>query len=101
MFSPADTHVVICDSQRLLGPVATICVADCAPVIVKAPKEGHQDALLLQACLRDPAKAAKPRVWPEAALLPIDPELQLAVPTTAYHWVQALQDRPPLCPFRL
>ena len=85
MFSPADTHIPICDPQRLPGPETGFHVADCARVIVKALQEGNHHALLLQARLKDHAKAAKPGVWPEAALLPTDMQLQLAVPTTVYH----------------
>ena len=35
-------------------------MADCARVIVKALREGEYHALLLQVCLKDNAKAAKP-----------------------------------------
>ena len=89
MFSPADAHIAIYDPQRLPGPEATICVADCARVIVKTLREGDQHALLLQARFNDHAGAAKPRVWAEVALLPADLELQLAVTTSVYHWLQA------------
>ena len=41
--------------------------------------------------LQDNAKAAKPGVWPAAAH-PANLELQLAVPTTVYHWLQAFHD---------
>ena len=77
MFSPADAHIAICDHQSLPGPAAKICVADCARVIVKALPEGDRHALLLKARLKDHARAAKPGVWPAAAL-PADLELQLA-----------------------
>ena len=60
MLSPTDAHIIICDPQRLLGPELTICVADCARVIVKAPLEGDHHTLMLQARLKDHAKAAKP-----------------------------------------
>ena len=92
MFSPADAHIVICDPQRLPGPEATIRMAGCARVIVKALKEGDHHALLLQARLKDHAKEAKAGVWSKAALLPVDLELQLMVPTTVYHWLQAFHD---------
>ena len=91
MFSPADAHIAVCDPQRLPGPEAVICVADCARMIVKALREGELHTLLLLVRLRDNAKAARPGVW-LAALLPADLELQLAVPTTVYHWLQALHD---------
>ena len=91
MFSPADAHIAVCDPERQPGPVAVIHVADCARVIVQALREGDHQALLLQARLRDNARAAKPGVWPAAAL-PADLELLLAVPTTVYHCVQALHD---------
>ena len=60
-------------------------------MIVKALREGEHHALVLQVCLKDNAKAAKPGVWPAAAH-PVDLELQLAVPTTVYHWLQAFHD---------
>ena len=66
-------------------------MADCARVIVKALREGEHHALLLKVPLKDNAKAAKPRPWPAAAR-PTDLELQLAVPTTVYHWVQSSHD---------
>ena len=66
-------------------------MADCARVIVKALQEGDHHALLLQARLKDPAKAANPAVWLEAAL-PADLELQLAVPTTVYQRLQTFHD---------
>ena len=91
MFSPADTHIAVCDPEHLPGPEAVIRVADCARVIVKALREGEHHALLLQARLKDNARAAKPGVWPAAALL-ADLELQVAVPTTVYHWFQAFHD---------
>ena len=58
---------------------------------VKALREGEHHALLLQVRLRDNAKAAKPGVWPAAAR-PADLELQLAVATTVYHWLQPFRD---------
>ena len=88
MFSPADAHIAVCNPERLSGPEAVIRVADCARMIVKALREGEHHALLLQVCLKDNAKAAKPKIWPAAAH-PADLELQLAVPTTVYHWPQA------------
>ena len=91
MFSPADAHIAVCDPKRLSGPEAVIRVADCARVIVKALREGKNHALLLQVCLKNNAKAAKPGVWPAAAR-PADLELQLAVPTTVYQWLQAFHD---------
>ena len=91
MFSPADAHIVVCDPERLLGPKAVVCVADCTRVIVKALQEGEHHALLLQIRLKDNARAARPGVWPAAAH-PADLELQLAVPTTVYHWLQAIHD---------
>ena len=91
MFSPADAHIAVCDPERLPGPEAVIRVADCARVIVKALREGERHALLLQARLEDNPKAAKPGVWPAAAR-PADLELQLVVPTTVYHWLQAFHD---------
>ena len=90
--SPADAHIAICNPQRLQGPEATIRVADCARMIIKALREGDHHALMLQARLKDHARAAKPGVWPEATLLPMDLELQLAVPTTVYHWLHAFHD---------
>ena len=75
MFSPADTHIAICDPERLPGPEAMIRVADCARVFVKALREGEHHALLLQARLKDNARAAKPEMWPAAAL-PADLELR-------------------------
>ena len=91
MFSPADAHIVVCDPERLPGPEAVVCVADCTRTIVKALREGEHHALLLQVRLKDNAKAARPGVWPAAAH-PADLELQLAVPTTVYHWLQAFHD---------
>ena len=88
-FGPADAQLVVRNSQRLLGPKATICVANCASVIVKALRLGNHHTLVLQARLRDHAKAGKAGVWPVLTLLPIDLELQLAVPTTVYHWLEA------------
>ena len=91
MFSPADAHIVVCDPERLLGPEAVIRVADCTRMIVKALREGEHHALLLQVRLKDNARAARPGLWPAAAH-PVDLELQLAVPTTVYHWLQAFHD---------
>ena len=91
MFSPADAQIAVCDPQRLPGPAAVIRVADCARMIVKALQEGEHHALLLQVSLKDNAKAAKPGVWPAAAR-PANLELQLAIPTTVYHWLQAFHD---------
>ena len=90
-FSPADRHIVVCDPERLPGPVAVVCVADCTRMIVKALREGEHHALLLQVRLKDNARAARSGVWPAAAQ-PADLELQLAVPTTVYHWLQAFHD---------
>ena len=91
MFSPADTHIVVCDPERLPGPEAVVRVADCTRMIVKALREGEHHALVFQVRLKDNARAARPGVWPAAAH-PADLELQLAVPTTVYHWLQAFQD---------
>ena len=60
-------------------------------MIVKALREGEHHALLLQVRLKDNARAARPGVWLSAAH-PADLELQLAVPTTVYHWLQAFHD---------
>ena len=60
-------------------------------MIVKALREGEHHALLLHVRLKDNARTAKPGVWPAAAH-PADLELQLAVPTTVYHWLQAFHD---------
>ena len=60
-------------------------------MIVKALREGEHHALLLQVRLKDNARAARPGVWPAAAH-PANLELQLAVPTTVYHWLQAFHD---------
>ena len=60
MFSPADAHMAVCDPEGLPGPEAVIRVADCARLIVKALQEGEYHALLLQARLKDNARAAKP-----------------------------------------
>ena len=92
MFSPADAHLAICNRTRLPGREATIRVANCACVIAKALREGDHHALLLPADFSDNSKAAKLGVWPEALLLRVDLELQLAVPTTVYHWLEALHD---------
>ena len=91
MFSLADAHIVVCDPERLPGPEAVVCVADCTRMIIKALREGEQHALLLQVRLKDNARAARPGVWPAAAQ-PANLELQLAVPTTVYHWLQAFHD---------
>ena len=91
MFSPADAHIVVCDTERLPGPEALVCVADCTHMIVKALREGEHHALLLQVRLKDNARAAKPGLWPAAAH-PANLQLQLAVPTTVYHWLQAFHD---------
>ena len=91
MFSPADAHIVVCDPERLPGPEAVVRVADCTRMILKALREGGHHALLLQVRLKDNAWAARPGVWPAAAH-PADLELQLAVPTTVYHWLQAFHD---------
>ena len=91
MFSLADAHIVVCDPERLPGPEAVIRVADCTRMIVKALREGEHHALLLQVRLKDNARAARPGVWPAAAH-PADLELQLAVPTAVYHWLQAFHD---------
>ena len=88
MFSPADAHIAVCDPERLPAAEAVILMADCPRVIVKALPEGEHHALLLQVRLKNNAKAAKPGVWPAAAR-PADLELQLAVPTTVYHWLHA------------
>ena len=92
MFSPADAHIAICDLQRLLGPEATICVAESPRVIPKGLQQGDHHPLLLQARLKDHDGAAKPRLRPEAVLLPVDLELQLAVPPTVYEWLEAFGD---------
>ena len=91
MFSPADEHIAVCDPERLPGPDAVIRVADCARMIVKALREGEHHTLLLQVRLKDNAKATNPGGWPAAAH-PADLELQLAIRTTVYHWLQAFHD---------
>ena len=91
MFSPADAHIVVCDPERLPGPEAVVRVADCTPMVVKALREGKHHAFLLQVPLKDNAKAARPGVW-LATAHPADLELQLPVPTTVYHWLQAFHD---------
>ena len=91
MFSPADAIIVVCDPERLPGPEAVVRVADCTRMIVKALREGEHHTLLLQVRLKDNARAAKPGVWPAGAQR-ADLELQLAVPTTVYHWLQAFHD---------
>ena len=88
MFSLAEAHIVVCDPERLPGPEAVVRVADCTRMIIKALREGEHDALLLQVRLKDNSRAARPGVWPAAAH-PADLELQLAVLTTVYHWLQA------------
>ena len=91
MFSLADAQIAVCNPERLPGPEAVISAADCTRMIVKVLRVGEHHALLLQVPLRDNGKAAKPGVWPAAAL-PAHLELQLAVSTTVYHWLQAFQD---------
>ena len=91
MFSPAYAHILVCDPERLPGPEAVVRVADCTCMIVKALREGEHHALLLQVWLKDNARAARPGVWPAAAH-PADLQLQLAVRTTVYHWLQAFRD---------
>ena len=91
MFSPADAHIVVGDPKRLPGPEAVIRVADCTRMIIKALREGEHHALLLQVRLKDNARAARPGLWPAAAH-PADLELQLAVLTAVYHWLQAFHD---------
>ena len=91
MFSLADAHIAVCDPERLPGPEAVIRVADCARVIVKARWDGEHHALLLQVRLKDNARAATPGTWPVTTLT-ANLELQLAVPTTVYHWLQAFHD---------
>ena len=91
MLSGADAHIAVWDPERLLGPEALICVVHCARVIVQALRERDHRALLLQASLQYSARAAKLGVG-LAAALPADLELQLAVPTTVYHWLQAFHD---------
>ena len=91
MFSPADAHIVVCDPERLPGPEAVVRVADCTRMIVKALRKGEHHGLLLQVRLKDNDRAGRPGVWPAAAH-PADLELQLVVPTTVYHWLQAFHD---------
>ena len=91
MFSPADTHIIVCDPERLPGPEDVVHVADCTRMIVKALQKGEHQALLLQVRLKDNDRAARPGVWPAAAQ-PADLELHLVVPTTVYHWLQAFHD---------
>ena len=91
MFSRADVHIVVCDPERLPGPEAVVRVADCTRMFVKALRGGEHHALLLQVRLEDNATAARPGVWP-AAGHPANLELQLAVPTTVCHWLQAFHD---------
>ena len=88
LFSPAEAHIVVCDPEGLPGPEAVVRVADCTRIIVSALLEGEHHTLLLQVRLKDNARAAKPGLWPAAAH-PADLELQLAVPTRVYHWLQA------------
>ena len=90
-FSPADAHIVVCAPDRLPGPEAIVRVADCTRMIVKALQEGEHHALLLQVRLKDNASTARPGLWP-AAVHPADLELQLAVLTAVYHWLQAFHD---------
>ena len=52
---------------------------------------GRTPRLMLQVRLKDNARAARPGVWPAAAH-PADLELQLAVLTAVYHWLQAFHD---------
>ena len=91
MFSPADAHIVVCDPERRPGPEAVVRVADSTRMMVKALREGKHHALLHQVRLKDNARAARPGVWPAAAH-PADLELQLAVLTAVYHWLQAFHD---------
>ena len=91
MFSSADVQIVVCDPERLLRPETVVCVADCTRMIVRALREGEHHALLLQVRLKDNARAARLGVWPAAAQ-PADLELQLAVPTTVFYWLQAFHD---------
>ena len=91
MFSPVDAHIVVCNPERLPGPEAVVRVADCTRMIFKALRESELHALLLQVRLKDNARAARPAVWPAAAH-PADLELQLAVPSGVYHWLQAFHD---------
>ena len=88
---PGAAHIAVCDPERLPGPEAVVRVADCTRMIVKALREGKCHALLLQVRLKDNARAARPGVW-LAAAHPADLELQLAVPTAVYHWLQAFHD---------
>ena len=60
-------------------------------MIIKALQEGEHHALLLLARLKDNTRAARPGVWPAAAH-PANLELQLAVPSAVYHWLQAFHD---------
>ena len=66
ILSPADAHIVVCDPERLLGPAAVVCVADCNSMIVKALRQGEHHALLLQVRLKDNARAARLGLWPAA-----------------------------------
>ena len=91
MFSPADGHIIVCDPERLRGPETVVRVADCTRMIVNALREGEIHAVLLEVRLKDNARAARLGVWPGAAHL-ADLQLQLAVPTTVYHWLQAFHD---------
>ena len=59
MFSLVEAHIAVCEPERLPGPEAVISVADWARVIVKALRKGGHHALLLQASLRDNARAGK------------------------------------------
>ena len=91
MFSPADAHIVFRDPERQPGPEAVIRVADCTSMIIKALREGEHHALLFQVTLKYNARAARPEVGPAAAH-PANLELQLAVPTAVYHWLQVFHD---------
>ena len=75
-------------------------VAVCTRMIVKMLREGEHHALLLQVRLKDNARAARPGMWP-AVGQPADLELQLAVLTTVYHWLQAFHDLQPGQPQKL
>ena len=91
MSSQVEAHIAVCDPERQPGLKAVVRVADCTCMIVKVLRKGEHHVLLLQVRLKDNAKAAKPGVWPAAAH-PDDLELELAVPTAVYHWLQAFHD---------
>ena len=91
MGSPVEAHIVVCDPERLPGSETVVRVADCTRMIVKALREGEHHAVLLQVRLKDNGRAAKPGLWPAAAHH-ADLELQLAVSSTVYHWLQAFHD---------